>query len=112
MKPAVFALFCLLLVSSGNLQAAADPFTGRFSGEIDGKTYELLVYSDSPGNYEGELLAPGERLPMIGRRFGEHMIGKIGFPDDAFEFRGRTLGAVLLLERKNATPLRFFRVTE
>ena len=111
MKPIVSGMFCLLL-AHGMALAAPDPFTGRFSGEIDGKTYELLIFSDSPGYYDGELLAPGERLPVIGRRFGEHMMGKIGFPDDAFAFRGRTRGAVLLLERQHAPPLGFFRITE
>ncbi len=110
MKAVVVTVFCLLLPAA--LQAAADPFTGRFSGEIDGKNYELRVYSDSPGNYDGELLAPGERLPMIGRRFGEHMVGQIGFPEDAFAFRARVLGAILLLERQQAPPLKFFRVVE
>ena len=100
---------CLML---GQAAAQDDPFVGRFSGEIDGRMHELLIYSDSPGSYDGELRAEGKRLPMIGRRFGEYLIGKIGFPDDVFEFRARILGAVLLVERKQAPSLRFHRVTQ
>ena len=92
--------------------AQDDPFVGRFSGEIDGRSHELLIYSDSPGSYDGELRADGKRVPMIGRRFGEYLMGKIGFPDDSFKFRGRSQGAVLVLERQEKPPLRFYRVTQ
>ncbi len=109
--PLTIAWFCLGLIA-GQAIAQDDPFVGRFSGEIDGKMHELLIYSDSPGNYDGELRADGKRVPMIGRRFGEHMMGQIGFPEDAFKFRGRVQGAILLLERQQQPPLRFFRVTQ
>ena len=92
--------------------AQSDPYVGRFSGEIEGVPHVLLIFSDSPGNYDGELRADGKRLPMVGRRFGDSLVGRIGFPDDAFDFRARLLGAVLLLERQSATPWRFYRQTE
>ena len=89
--------------------AQTDPYVGEFSGEIDGVPHRLLIFSDSPGNYDGELLAEGVRLPVVGRRYGEHMLGQIGFPDDAFAFRARVQGALLLIERQDAPPLRFYR---
>ena len=100
--------FCLLvglLVSTGSL---ADPFVGRFEGQIDGETFELLLYSDSSGAYDGELRNAEKRLPVFGTRYGDYMIGKIGFPEDDFAFRAQILGAIMLLERQAAPPLRFF----
>ena len=100
-------LFIGALLFAG--QAFADPFVGHFEGEIDGVAHELILFSDSAGVYDGELRASGERLPVFGNRYGEYMIGKIGFPEDQFEFRARILGAILVIERKAAPPLRFFR---
>ena len=94
---------------SFSVTAQADPFVGEFAGDIDGKAHRLLIFSDSSGVYDGELLAEGLRLPVFGRRFGEQMMGKIGFPDDAFAFRARVQGALLLIERQDAPPLRFYR---
>ena len=92
--------------------AKDDPFVGRFGAEIDGEPHELLIFSDRPGNYDGELRAEGKRLPFVGRRFGDGLVGQIGFPDDAIAIRARVLGAVLLLERQSATPWRFYRLTD
>ena len=112
-KPRLAALVtCLVCLLAARVHAQSDPFVGRFSGEIDGISHELLIFSDSPGNYDGELLAEGKRVALLGRRFGDYMTGKIGLPDDNFAFRARILGAVLLIERENAPPLRFFRKTE
>ena len=113
----LLAILLLAIVGSGRVgpgvaRAGDDPFTGSFSGEIDGVPHRLRVFSDSPGNYDGELLADGLRLPVFGQRFGEHMMGRIGFPDDTFAFRARVLGAVLLMERQSGPPLRFFRETD
>ena len=105
----LFLLLAGLLVST---TSPADPFVGRFEGEIDGKRYELSVYSDAPGVYDGELRAADSRLPVFGQRFGEFLMGKIGFPDDQFAFRGRVMGAVLVLERQAGSPLRFIRVSD
>ena len=111
------AFLLLAIVGSGGVRTgparAGDvPFTGSFGGEIDGVPHRLLIFSDSPGNYDGELLADGLRLPVSGQRFGDHMMGRAGFPDDAFAFRARVLGAVLLIERQSGPPLRFFRETD
>ena len=103
---------CLLFLLALPAQAQSDPFVGKFGGDIDGQPHRLLIFSDSPGNYDGELLAEGKRVPMAGRRYGEYMVGKIGFPDDAFAFRARVMGALLLIEREAAPPLRFFRSAE
>ena len=97
---------CLLPVW---LQAQSDPFVGRFSGRIDGITHELILHSDRAGYYDGELRAEGLRLPVIGRRFGDRLTGRYGFPDDATAFRARALGAVLLIERQAGIRLRFYR---
>ncbi len=97
------------LLSTGAVAQTTDPFVGEFSGDIDGTAHRLLIFSDSPGNYDGELLAEGVRLPVVGRRYGEHMLGQIGFPDNAFNFRARVQGALLLIERQDAPPLRFYR---
>ena len=104
----VFLVAALLL--SG--KALADPFVGHFEGDIDGVSHELILYSDSAGVYDGELRGAGDRVPVFGNRYGDFMIGKIGFPDDQFEFRARALGALLVIERRAATPLKFFRKTD
>ena len=107
MTAAVCVLWLLLPAA-----ARGDPFVGSFAGDIDGQPHRLLIFSDSPGNYDGELLADGKREPMAGRRYGECMVGKMGFPDDAFAFRARVMGAILLIEREALPPLRFFRSSE
>ena len=103
-------VFVTVLLFAG--EAFADPFVGHFEGEIDGVAHELILFSDSAGVYDGELRASGERLPIFGNRYGEYMIGKIGFPGDQFQFRARVQGAILVIERKSAPPLRFFRKTD
>ena len=103
---------CLLCLLALKVQAQADPFVGEFGGDIDGQPHRLRVFSDSPGSYDGELLAEGKRVPMAGRRYGEYMIGTIGFPDDSFEFRARVMGALLLIERKTGPPLRFYSASD
>lgn len=103
---------CLLWLLALPAPAQSDPFVGQFTGDVDGQPHRLKIYSDSPGNYDGELLAEGKRLPMAGRRYGEYMVGKIGFPDDAFAFRARVMGALLLIDREAAAPLRFYRSSD
>ena len=105
----LFVLVIGLLVTTGS---QADPFVGRFEGEIDGKTYELLIYSDASGLYDGEMRNAEERLPMFGNRYGDYLLGKIGFPENEFAFRARVMGAIMLIERQSAPPLRFFRKSE
>ena len=90
----------------------ADPFVGHFEGNVDGVASELIIYSDSAGVYDGELRSANSRLPMFGSRHGEFMFGKIGFPDDQFPFRARKVGAILVIERKSDSPLKFFRKTD
>ncbi len=100
---------CLLCLLALRLEAQNDPFVGGFDGDVDGQPHRLLVFSDSPGNYDGEWLAENKRVPLVARRHGEYMIGTIGFPDDSFGFRARVMGALLLIERNTGPPLRFFR---
>ena len=107
MRRRIFLFFILVLFYSG--AALADPFVGHFQGEIEGVTHELILYSDSAGVYDGELRATDVRLPVFGNRYGDYMIGKIGFPEDQFEFRGRILGAILVIERRDGSRLKFFR---
>ena len=93
-------------------KALADPFVGHFEGDVDGVAHELILYSDSAGVYDGELRGSDDRRPVFGNRYGDYMIGKIGFPEDQFEFRARVMGAILVIERKSAAPLKFFRKTD
>lgn len=86
----------------------ADPFVGKFEGQIDGEAFELLLFSAASGAYDGELRNAEKRLPIFGTRYGDYMIGKIGFPEDEFAFRATIMGAVMLMERQAAPPLRFF----
>ena len=108
MRLAILLLFGVLLPGTYAL-AQDDPFVGRFGGEIDGLQHELLLFSDSPGLYDGDLKADGKRLPVFGRRHGELLLGKIGSGEEGFEFRASAIGSALLIERRSKPPLRFFR---
>ena len=108
--PLLVLIFACLFATGAS--ASGDPFVGRFNGDIDGKQHELLMFSDSPGHYDGELHGAGKRLPVLGRRHGELLLGKIGLSDQGFAFRARLVGNVLLIERQQKQSLKFFRVSE
>ena len=107
--PSLLALLMAMFIVG---KAVADPFVGHFEGDIDGVSHELIVYSDSAGVYDGELHTKEDRRPVFGNRYGEYLIGKMGFPEGQFEFRARIMGAILMIERKSGPPLRFFRKTD
>ena len=89
--------------------SAADPFVGKFVGQLDGEEYQLIVNSDSPGKYDGELLSGGARFPLVARRHGDVMRGFIGMDDEGFEFTARIQGAALAVEDQDGERVMFHR---
>ena len=99
----------LLLVLLFAEAAAADLFTGEFSGTLDGKAYQLSISGFARGQYEGELRSGGETLPLNARRFGDRIAGQIGVADLSFGFLAQLQGGGLLLQYEDGKVIFFKR---
>ncbi len=100
-----FLLLVLLFVDS----AAADLFTGEFTGSLDGEVYQLSISGFAGGQYEGEYRAGGENLPLNARRFGDRIAGQIGIADLRFGFLAQVQNGGLLLQYENGKVILFKR---
>ena len=89
--------------------AAADLFTGDFTGSLDGKEYRLSISGYAGGQYEGEFRAGGERLPLNARRFGDSIAGQIGIADFRFGFLAQVQDGGLLLRYEDGKVILFRR---
>lgn len=90
--------------------AASDPFTGEFSGSLDGKDYRLSISGFASGQYEGEFYAEGERLPLNARRFGDRIAGQIGIADHRSGFLAELQAGGLLLKYEDGRVILFKRI--
>ena len=98
----------LLLVLLFTEAAAADLFTGEFSGSLDGKLYQLSIFGFARGQYDGEFRSDGERLPLNARRFGDRLAGQIGVGDLSSGFLAQVQNGGLLLQHEDGRVI-FFR---
>ena len=99
----------LLLLLLGIGSAAADLFTGEFTGSLDGEVYQLSISGFAGGQYEGEYQAGGENLPLNARRFGDRIAGQIGIADMRFGFLAQVQNGGLLLQYENGKVILFKR---
>jgi len=99
----------LLLVLIFTEAAAADLFTGEFTGLLDGKVYQLSISGFAGGQYEGEFHAAGENLPLNARRFGDRIAGQIGIADHSFGFLAQVQDGGLLLQYEDGKVILFKR---
>ncbi len=100
----------LLLVLLFTDAAAADLFTGEFSGTLDGKVYQLSISGFARGQYEGKFRSDGETLPLTARRFGDRIAGQIGFADLGSGFLAQLQDGGLLLQHEDGKVIFFRRV--
>ncbi len=100
-----FLLLVLLFFDS----AAADLFTGDFTGSLDGKVYRLSISGYASGQYEGAFLAGGETLPLNARRFGDSIAGQIGIADFSFGFLAQVQDGGLLMRYEDGKVIFFSR---
>lgn len=99
----------LLLVLLFSEAADADFFTGEFSGSLDGKLYQLSISGFASGQYEGEIHAGGESLPLNARRFGDRIAGQIGIADLRSGFLAQVQDGGLLLQHEDGKVIFFKR---
>ena len=102
---------CLLLFLLFVDSAAADLFTGDFTGSLDGRVYQLSISGYAGGQYEGEFRAGGENLPLNARRFGDSIAGQIGIADFSFGFLAQVQNDGLLLQYEDGKVILFRRNT-
>ena len=106
--PASLALSLLLLLIADT--AVADPFVGEFEGSLEGRVHRFSIESFARGRYDGIYRVDGQDdLPLIARRFGERLAGRIGGPDDGYNITLIFQGGALLLRDENGRSLRFVR---
>ena len=103
-RPA-WLLFLLLLAEA----AAADPFSGEFSGSLDGETHRLSISGHARGLYEGQYRAGGEAMSLNARRFGDSLAGRIGIAGFGFGFTAQLQDGALLLRGENGRVILFRR---
>ncbi len=89
--------------------AAADLFTGDFTGSLDGKIYRLSISAYAGRLYEGEFITGGKKLPFNARRFGDRIAGQIGIADSGFGFLARVQNGGLLLQAEDGRVILFRR---
>lgn len=104
------AWLLLLLLLAAN--AAADPFSGEFSGSLDGEIHRLSISGHARGLYEGQYRAGGEIMSLNARRFGDRLAGRIGIADFGFGFTAQLQGDALLLRGENGRVILFRRTAE
>ena len=100
-----FLLLVLLYIDS----AAADLFTGDFTGSLDGKQYQLSISGYAGGQYEGEFSTGGENLPLNARRFGDSIAGQIGIAEFRYGFLAQVQNGGLLLKDEDGKVILFRR---
>ena len=102
----------LLLVLLSVESAVADPYTGSFSGWLDGEEYQLSISRNESGQYQGELEVAGVVLSLNARRFGDRIAGQIGAADGSFGFVANLQGNLLIFEDEEGVSIKFRRDTD
>ena len=92
--------------------AAADLFTGDFSGRLDGEVYRLTISGYAGGQYEGSYRVGGEVMPLNARRFGDRIAGQIGVAGFKFGFTAQIQDGGLLLHDENGRIVLFRRILQ
>jgi len=105
-------LITLVLFAVTLQPAFADPFVGKFSGQLDGEEYRLSIEAAAGSGYEGELRVAGTRIALSARRFGDRVMGQIGSPDDYIGIMLSVQGEVLRLEDEDGEVILFHRSGE
>ena len=104
-----FGYLFLVLLSIESV--IADPYTGTFTGLLEGEEYRLSISGNGGGQYEGKLRVDGVIMPLNARRFGDRIAGQIGIADDSFEFVANLQGSALLLQDEDGVSILFRRDT-
>ena len=102
-----FLLLALFLLNT----AVADPFSGDFSASLDNGVYRLSIGGLARGQYDGEYLGEGERLPLSARRFGDRIVGQVGIAADGFSFLGQIQNGHLLMQYEDGRVILFRRIS-
>jgi hypothetical protein len=109
MKMSVSAWICLLLLWLTPAQAQDDPVVGRFSGELDGRHYQLSIDRFNTTTYDGILLVDGDRMQLDARRYGEHISGGLSSAAGQLAFRARLEGIILIMQIEDGRRIVFRR---
>ena len=104
-----FGYLFLVLLSIESV--IADPYTGTFTGLLEGEEYQLSISGNGGGQYEGKLRVDGLIMSLNARRFGDRIAGRIGVADDSFEFVAKLQGSALLLQDEDGVSILFRRDT-
>jgi hypothetical protein len=109
MGKSILAPASLLVLLSWITPLSADPFAGRFAGGFEGEEYRLILDSAGAGRYEGVITIGGEDVPLVARRHGDRLLGRVGIGGDSFEFSAELRGDTLLLRDENGAVIRLGR---
>ena len=100
---------CLALIWLVSAIAQDDPLVGFFSGEFDGKRYQMTIDRFSATTYDGILQIDDDKFQLDARRYGERVDGILPNETDELRFRARLEGSALILETEDGRRVVLWR---
>ena len=86
-----------------------DLFIGFFSGELDGKRYEVTIDRVNSTTYDGLMQIDGEKMQLDARRYGERVGGVLRSHTAQIRFRAELQGSLLILETEDGLRIILWR---
>lgn len=85
MNKSAFIIFCIALFVFRFGAASSDPFSGKFTGYLEGERYDLVLRKID-NSYQGTIQVGNERMSLSAVLVGMQLAGEIDLSDETFEF--------------------------
>ena len=89
-------ILALVWLTAGIAQDAS--FVGYFSGELDGRQYQVTIDRFNSTTYDGLLQIDDEKMQLDASRYGERFVGLLRNHSGELRFRAELQGSALILE--------------
>ncbi len=87
--------------------AVAERFSGKFGAIVDDTRYELMMYRNSSGKYEGKLTINDKIFVLNAIKLGEAIGGQVAGLDQQYSFIARMAGPDILMQFEEGKLVRF-----
>jgi hypothetical protein len=85
MNKSGFIFFCVALFLISFSKTNADPFSGSFTGYLEGERYDLVLRKKND-SYQGTIQVGYDQIPLSAALYGNQLKGQLGQFEEIFEF--------------------------
>ena len=107
MKAPAISILMLLAIGLTPVAAFGNGFSGKFRAILDDQYYQLFLYRNQSGKFEGKLTIDGRILLLNALKLGEKIGGQLTGASEHISFTAQLAGHNILMRFEDGKLIRF-----